>query len=542
MGRAALPILAILVFVGSLAATLAVAGDTLGFDFLAYYQAAVRLLGGQPVYDMSFTQTGGFGLFYYPPTFIPLILPLGLLSAQTATWLWIAGSIAAFVLGVAVLPVSRTVRWWILLLAGTSFPFVYAVKLGQVGPLLFLTLAVGWRWLDEPFRLGLSGAVGAAIKLQPGLVLVWAALTGRWKAVAVGGTALVSLAIVATALAGLTSWSDFIQLVRTVSDPITTEHNFTPGAIAYQMGLARELASAIQIVSTVTVVVAVFVAVLRASDEASYLVVVLASQLVSPILWDHYAVVLLLPVAYLLAAGRWWALAIPLATAWPLVGVTPPIVYPLVFWVTLVATLSVGWRARRPRTPSRLRRSRDAAVRSLDGHRLCRGRDVRRAVLARGPRLRRRPRRLLLPRRRVPARTDVADAPARAQRRDPRRRAVLRAVRPVPGGRPHAARGGGRADAGRSRRSRASTRCSPRRRRDVLVAARADRRGAGSSTACGWWCCYGFSTQILWVTTRGGVWHTGHLVATHPHVRVPDRALGPAARHAWSGCWPARRS
>ncbi len=23
-----------------------------------------------------------------------------------------------------------------------------------------------------------------------------------------------------------------------------------------------------------------------------------------------------------------------------------------------------------------------------------------------------------------------------------------------------------------------------------------------------------FSTQILWVTTRGGVWHTGHLVAT----------------------------
>ena len=30
------------------------------------------------------------------------------------------------------------------------------------------------------------------------------------------------------------------------------------------------------------------------------------------------------------------------------------------------------------------------------------------------------------------------------------------------------------------------------------------------------WLCllFGFSTQILWVTTRGGVWHTGHLVAT----------------------------
>ena len=25
---------------------------------------------------------------------------------------------------------------------------------------------------------------------------------------------------------------------------------------------------------------------------------------------------------------------------------------------------------------------------------------------------------------------------------------------------------------------------------------------------------FGFSTQILWVTTRGGVWHTGQLIAT----------------------------
>ena len=35
-----------------------------------------------------------------------------------------------------------------------------------------------------------------------------------------------------------------------------------------------------------------------------------------------------------------------------------------------------------------------------------------------------------------------------------------------------------------------------------------------SSTASGWSILFGFSTQILWVTTRGGVWHTGHLVAT----------------------------
>jgi alpha-1,2-mannosyltransferase len=304
------------------------------------------MLDGQALYDMSFTETGGFGLFYYPPTFAPFLLPLGLMSAASATWAWIVGSLVAFLVGVGVMPVSQSVRWWIVLLAGWSFPFVYAVKLGQVGPVLFLAFAIGWRWLEDPIRLGASGAIGAAVKLQPGLILVWALLTRRYRAVVVGGVVLVALAVIATWLAGASAWTDFLTLLRAVSDPITTEHNFTPGAVAYQLGASPDVASIVQLVSTVGVV-AVFLAAIRwASPEASYLVAVVASQLVSPILWDHYAMLLLLPVAYLLSAGRWWAVAIPLVTAWPLVGVTPPVVYPIVFWFTMVVTFLVGRAAR----------------------------------------------------------------------------------------------------------------------------------------------------------------------------------------------------
>ena len=154
LAAAALPVLAIAAFTLVLGATVAFAGDTLGYDFLAYHQAAQRVLDGQPLYDTSFQATGGFGLFYYPPAFLPLILPFGLLGATAATWTWIALLIGSFVVGIAILPVSRTVRWWIVLLAGLSFPFVYAVKLGQVGPLLFLAFAAGWRWLDRPGWLG----------------------------------------------------------------------------------------------------------------------------------------------------------------------------------------------------------------------------------------------------------------------------------------------------------------------------------------------------------------------------------------------------
>jgi alpha-1,2-mannosyltransferase len=351
--RTALPIVALLVFAGSLALTLGFAGDTLGFDFRAYHQAIVRLLGGGPLYDMSYTETGGFGLFYYPPTFASLLVPFGFAPEPLAIGIWIGISVVAFLVGVAILPVSRAVAWWIVLLAGLSFPFVYGVKLGQVGPILFLLMAVGWRWIDAPARLGASAAFGAAIKLQPGLILGWALLTRRFRAVVIGAVVLAALAIVATLMAGPSAWTDFLSLVRTVSDPITTPHNLTPGAVAYRLGAPVGLASAVQVASMALVVIVVLVAIRWSTDEASYLATVVATQLLSPILWDHYAMLLLLPVAYLLAAGRWWAVLIPLVTAWPLVGLTPPIAYPLAFWVTLVAVVVVGARAEReaPETP-----------------------------------------------------------------------------------------------------------------------------------------------------------------------------------------------
>jgi hypothetical protein len=69
-----------------------------------------------------------------------------------------------------------------------------------------------------------------------------------------------------------------------------------------------------------------------------------ATQFVSPVLWDHYALILLLPVAWLIERGRWWAAAIPLVTSTPLIGWNPPISYPAAFWVTLLAVTWEGLR------------------------------------------------------------------------------------------------------------------------------------------------------------------------------------------------------
>src|SRR5262245_42815190 len=288
-GFALLVVLAIVVPVAFVALTLVAAQEagTLGFDFLAYHRAAERVLHGQPLYDLSFQDAGGFGLFYYPPFFAPLVLAFGFLPAVTATWLWTFLLIGAFLLGTAILPVETRVKWLVLLLGGLSWPLLYAFKLGQVGPLLYLAFAIGWRWIDDPFRLGTSAAVGAAIKLQPGLVLVWALLNGRWKAVIWGAIVLAVLAVVATLLAGTSAWTDFLTLLRQVADPIQTERNLTPGAVLYRAGADAGLASLVQLFTTVGAVLLVIWAARRAHPDAGFLVTVVASQLVSPILWEH---------------------------------------------------------------------------------------------------------------------------------------------------------------------------------------------------------------------------------------------------------------
>jgi hypothetical protein len=83
------------------------------------------------------------------------------------------------------------------------------------------------------------------------------------------------------------------------------------------------------------------------------MVAVVATQLVSPLLWDHYAVLLLLPVAWLLNRGQWWAALLPLATALPVLGIVPAAVYPIEFAICLVAPILVGRRATVHSTASR---------------------------------------------------------------------------------------------------------------------------------------------------------------------------------------------
>ena len=340
----ALPVIAILVlllFVGAATWAAAQAG-TLGFDFLSYDSAVRRFLGGGILYDQSFDFTGAFGLFYYPPPFVLLAIPLTLLPPASAAIAFTGILLVTFIAAVVLMPVPLRVRWVVLLLGGMSWPLVYAIKLGQVGPILLLLFVVGWRWMDRPWRFGVATAIGIAIKIQPVVLLGWALLSGRRRLIWTTLAVFAVLAVAATLIAGPSSWIDQATLLARVSKPIDTPHNFTPGRLAFEAGAPVALAWAVQIANWVAVAIVVLYAIWRASAVASYLAVVIASQLISPILWDHYALMLLLPVAWLLSKGQWWAVLVPLATSVPLVGISPAVTYPLAFWVTLLAVVWLG--------------------------------------------------------------------------------------------------------------------------------------------------------------------------------------------------------
>ena len=223
------------------------AGDTLGYDFRAYLEAARRLLHGTSLYDPGVDVAGGFAIYLYPPPFAVALVPLALLPGTLApTLAWTALIIAALLLAIAALPVRPWVRWTLLLVAGLSWPVLYTLKLGQVGTLLLLCFAVAWRCIDRPVPLGLSIASGTLVKLQPVLLLPWALAVGRWRAATSSVVALAAVCIASLLVVGTSAWADYVALLRRVNDPVSTPHTVSPGAVAYQSGLSLEAATLFQ--------------------------------------------------------------------------------------------------------------------------------------------------------------------------------------------------------------------------------------------------------------------------------------------------------
>jgi len=321
------------------------ASNTLGCDFLAYYNAANHWLAGQPIYDLTVSSTGSCGTYQYPPPFVLLALPFSIAGFSAGTWAWIVFLLASWAIGTAILPVRPATRVVVLLLGAVGWPLIFGVRIGQVTPLLYLVFAVAWRSLDRPVWLGASVATGAMLKLQPGLLAVWLLARRDWRALIVAAVVGALIAGVA-AIVGLNDWVGFLTLLRSLTNAVDIPVNMAIGATLRSLGMDLDLARTIQTLNTVVILAVVIFAGIRLPRTAGFLVAVVATQLISPIVWAHYALLLLLPVAWLLDRRQWWAVLIPLVHVWVLLPFAPNWTYAVAFHATLIGVIVVGLRER----------------------------------------------------------------------------------------------------------------------------------------------------------------------------------------------------
>jgi hypothetical protein len=144
---------------------------------------------------------------------------------------------------------------------------------------------------------------------------------------------------------GFEGYTDYIALLRNLSDAIGASGNLDLGTTAHRLG-ADDLTATIALYAGYVIAIAAVLFSLRRDREVGFMVAVGASLLLAPVLWDHYLALVVLPAALLAARGHTWALALPLLTWLP--GIAQP-------FVALLATLLPFWASERDPGPPAIR-------------------------------------------------------------------------------------------------------------------------------------------------------------------------------------------
>ncbi len=287
-------------------------------DLAVFLRAASRVVEGASPYVFWHDQT-----YAYPPLLAYLVAPLEPLSVAAATVAWtvllgaaLAG--ALWLLGV---------RDWRCYCLAAAYPATRsAVVVGAIGPFLVLASAVAWRWRE---RLVASAAVGAAVALKLFLwpLALWLGLgRRRWAGPASVGFALI-LGLAPWAALGFASLGGYPGLLRRLSDEEAWA-SYSLAAMGMRAHLPKEVAIGLSLAVALGLLAASAWVAQRGTGSArdrqvASLTLALAAALASsPIVWLHYLVLLVVPVA-LLSPQLSFLWLVPLAlfplpqTGWP---------------------------------------------------------------------------------------------------------------------------------------------------------------------------------------------------------------------------------
>ncbi len=304
-----------------------------GYDFRAYYDAALRLLHTGTPYQPE-TLSGPFrpgpgGLYLYSPVPAWLLEPATWLSVDSATLAWLVLRLTLLVAACALMPVQKWVRVATLVVALASAQFLYDLNLGNVSLIVTFLAVVAWRWLDAPLS-GLSIAASLTIRPTMGVIWVWWLVRRQWRAAAWTVLGFGVIVLASLPFIGSDPWFQFVSVLRNLTDVMGVGRNLDLGSTALSLGMSETAGLAALVAGYVIAIAAVAVS-LRRDREISFAVTLMATLLLSPLLWNHYLTNLIVPAALLASRGRRWGLLLPL------LGWLPEVLLPFVVVAGMVA-------------------------------------------------------------------------------------------------------------------------------------------------------------------------------------------------------------
>ncbi|WBC09698.1 glycosyltransferase family 87 protein [Micromonospora sp. CA-248089] len=307
--RTVAQVVAVVALAAAVTVFLSVAAVRHGFFDLQVYYGALTYWArdGGEIYDFlrSGTQYG----FTYPPFAALVMLPMAYLPWNAAIVVSVTLTVvtSAVVIWRLLDPVARRSGWtrWFALavalcLAAAYEPMRETVNFGQVNMLLLFLVAVDLLWL-LPARsrwAGVGIGLATAIKLTPGIFIVYLLVTGRWRAaLTTVGTAAVATLVAAGLFpdASREFWTEALWNTDRVGELAFVSNQSLRGVVAR---LDPQHPSTIAWLLLVLVTLVIWGwrsrAAVAAGDEATGLALTGAVMcLVSPVTWVHHLVWLL---------------------------------------------------------------------------------------------------------------------------------------------------------------------------------------------------------------------------------------------------------
>ena len=344
LARGARGVLIVAIFGSCLMMLLGMTGlkqHTLLFDFKGgLYNAGHEIVHGHNPYQPRFLanqaailRAGGiargenslnaFSIPVYPAPINLAVVPLSLLPFWLAGALFTLLSIAAMVVGLRLLGVRD---WRCFAVALLSWPFVFALDLGALGPLLVLGAGIMWRWRDRLWPPALALASIVVAKVFPWPLGIWLLVTKRYRAlalaIAIGGVATFA----AWSVIGFAGMAQYPQMLSNLS-LIQEGRAVSLVAVLLAIGVPVGPATAAAFAVTAGLLATAWRFARRpGGDRQAFGLAVIAALTATPIVWEHYMVLLFVPIALLSPRfSRLWL--VPVCT--PMILVISAVVVPL---------------------------------------------------------------------------------------------------------------------------------------------------------------------------------------------------------------------